>query len=350
MKRTKHVMATLLMASLIVLEAHGQSLPNDDSQTAPQAIQQSPEKLQQLVAPIALYPDSLIAQVLAGATYPEEIVDASKWMQNNNGLSGTDLASQVDQQPWDASVKALTQFPSVLANMSKNLAWTSELGDANVNQQSDVMQAIQVMRQQAKTAGNLQSTDQQKVKTDGNTIVIEPSAPDVVYVPQYNPWLVYGYPLSPFPGWYSYPGLFLSGPGIGWGLGFNIGFFGGFGWGWGHWGYDWHHGGRGVVFNHNVYISHSRTIIRRDGFRDGRGFDRGGAGRGGFNRGPARSDGFHGRVDSGTHSSAFSGFNRGGEARMSGFRGQSSFGGGGGFRGGGGGGGGFHGGGGGGRR
>lgn len=126
------------------------------------------------------------------------------------------------------------------------------------------------MRQRAKQAGNLQTTPQEKVSTKGETIVIQPSAPDVVYVPEYDPWLVYGAPLPIFPGWSPYPGLFLDGPGIGFGLGFGIGLFAGYGWGWHHWGYDWHHDGR-VEYNHNTYISHSRTIVNRNSFNSSRG-------------------------------------------------------------------------------
>ena len=314
-------------------------------QAPPQAAQQSPEQLQQLVAPIALYPDGLIAQILPAATYPAEVVEAGKWMTQHKDLTGQALAAQeVDKQSWDPSVKALTQFPAVLANMNQNLAWTSELGDVYANQQQDVTSAIQTMRQRAKQTGNLQTTPQEKVQTKGQSIEIEPATPDIVYVPQYDPWLVYGDPLAVFPGWYPYPGLFWDGPGIGFGLGFGIGFFGGFGWGWHNWGFDWHHGGR-VVYNHNAYFSHSRTIVNRGGF------DRGGF-RGGSEGG--REGIGNSRASDGMRSGAFSGFDHGGMARSNSFRGQSSFGGfhggGGGFHGGGFGGGGFHGGGGGGRR
>jgi hypothetical protein len=150
--------------------------------------------------------------------------------------------------------------------MNQNLAWTSELGDAYVNQQKDVTQAIQTMRQRAQQAGNLKTTGQETVSTKGQTIVIQAAAPEVVYVPQYDPWLVYGAPLAIFPGWYPYPGLFLDGPGIAFGLGFGVGLFAGFGWGWHSWGFDWHGGGR-VVYNHNTFISHSRTIVNRNNFR-----------------------------------------------------------------------------------
>src|SRR5437868_3800130 len=240
-------MALFLCCCLVFVGAR--SAPGyqaDAAQPPPQAAQQSAEQLQQLVAPIALYPDALIAQIVAAATYPDQVVEAGKWMEQHKNVQGDQLAQEVDQQPWDPSVKALTQFPAVLANMNQNLAWTSELGDAQANQQQELTQAIQVMRQRAKAAGNLNTTSQEKVKTKGQTIVIEPVSTEEVYVPQYDPWLVYGEPLAIFPGWSPYPGLFLNGPGIGFGLGFGVGLFGGFGWGWHHWGYDWHHDGRVV--------------------------------------------------------------------------------------------------------
>src|SRR5207245_5053857 len=150
-------------------------------------------------------------------TYRDQVVEAEKWMEQHKGLQGDQLAKEVDTQSWDASLKALTQFPAVLGNMSRNLAWTSELGDAYVNQQQELSQAIQTMRERAKQAGNLNTTPQEKVETSGNTIVIQPAETNMVYVPQYDPWLVYGAPLAVFPGWYSYPGLFLDGSGIGFG-------------------------------------------------------------------------------------------------------------------------------------
>jgi uncharacterized membrane protein YgcG len=315
---------------LLVTVGEGMAYQND-TPAPPQAAEQNPEQLQQLVAPIALYPDALIAQILAAASHPEEVVEAGQWMQSHKDLTGQPLASAVDTQTWDASVKALTQFPAVLANMNQNLAWTSELGDAYVNQQASVDQAIQTMREKAKNAGNLNTNPQQKVETKGKTIVIEPTSPEVVYVPQYDPWLVYGDSLAMFPGWYPYPGLYLTGPGIGYGLEFGVGFFGGFGWGWGHWGFDWRHGGR-VMYNHNSYISHSTTIVNRNSFRGGRpGFNRGA----GFHAGTVGHSGV-----AGGHSSAFSGFGHGGISRSYSARGVGSFGG---FHGGGGG---FHGGGG----
>lgn len=324
MKVLQQCMALLLSWSLLLAGARdgfGYQLDQSASQP-PQAAKQSPEQLQQLVAPIALYPDALVAQILAAATYPVEIVEAGKWMEKHKEQTGEKLAKEVNKEHWDASVKALTQFPAVLANMNQNLAWTSELGDAYMNQKQDISDAIQVMRQRAQQAGNLKTTPQQIVNTQGKTIVIQPAATDIVYVPQYDPWLVYGYPLAVFPGWYPYPGLFWDGPGIYFGLGFGVGLFGGFGWGWGNWGYDWRGGGR-VVFNHNTYISNSRTIVNRGSFRSPR-------------ANINRSSDFRGRSEApGMRSGAFSGFARGGFAASSSYRGMSSFGGGG-FHGGGG--------------
>jgi hypothetical protein len=209
---------------------------------APPYAQQTPGQLQQLVAPIALYPDSLVAQILAASTFPEQVVEADRWVQAHSDLKGDALAQAVDQQNWDPSVKALTAFPSVLGNMDKNLSWTSSLGDAYYNQQQDVMNAVQFMRGKAEQAGNLKTTPQQTVETQDSTIVIQPADPQVVYVPAYNPWLVYGYPVGPWPGWYPYPGIWYGGPYLSFGVGFGIGFYGGFGWGWGNWGFNWRGG------------------------------------------------------------------------------------------------------------
>jgi Protein of unknown function (DUF3300) len=143
--------------------AYASQSVQSDAQPANTDTTQSPEELQQLVAPIALYPDALVSQFLAGATYPTEIVEANRWMQGHPNLKGQELANEVDKQPWDPSVKALTQFPSVLANMDKNLSWTSSLGDAYANQPQDVMDAVQVMR--AQQAGNLKNNKQEKVET-----------------------------------------------------------------------------------------------------------------------------------------------------------------------------------------
>jgi hypothetical protein len=313
---------------------------------APPYTQQTADELQQLVAPIALYPDSLVAQILAASTFPEQVVEADRWVQAHPDVKGTDLGNAVDGQPWDPSVKALTAFPSVLGNMDKNLSWTSSLGDAYYNQQKEVMDAVQVMRRKAQDAGNLKNTSQQTVTEKDSDIEIVPADPDVVYVPAYDPWLVYGYPVVAWPGWYPYPGIWFGGPYLSFGVGFGIGWWGGFGWGWGNWGFNWHN--HYAVYNHGRYYSQSRTFYNRSNFY------RGGGGRGdAFNRPGARAMPFDGNRDaargyaaprgqSGVHSGAFSGYDHGGQTRSFSSRGSASFGGG--FHGGGGG---FHGGGGG---
>jgi hypothetical protein len=231
---------------------------NPDTVTA----KQTPEELNQLVAPIALYPDALVAQVLAASVYPTEIVEADRWMQTQTGVTGEALAQKVDQMPWDPSVKALTQFPSVLSNMDKNLSWTSSLGEAYTNQEQDVMSAVQTMRQNAQKAGTLTSTAQQTVTTQGPTIVIQPANPQVIYVPAFNPWAVYGYPVVAYPGWVPVTGVWWGGPSISFGIGFGVGGWGGYGWGWNHWGYNWSN--RTVIYNQNVYVNNSRTFINNN--------------------------------------------------------------------------------------
>jgi len=323
--------------------SNGQTGQSNEQSPAP-PVKQSPQELQQLVAPIALYPDALVAQVLAASTYPTEIVEADRWVQAHSQLKGEELAKEVDKQNWDPSVKAVAQFPSVLENMDKNLSWTSSLGEAYANQQQDVTDAVQAMRQQARKAGHLNSNEQEKVTTQGNTVVIEPANPQVVYVPAYDPWLVYGAPIVAYPGWYPVPGIFWGGVGLSFGIGFGIGFFGGFGWGWGHWGYDWR--GHGAIYNHNHYVSHSRTIINRTTVNRTT-INRNSVNHNNFNNSHGNvnhGNAFHGssasHAQAGTRSGAFSGFDHGGNARGFSSRGRSSFGGGshgGGFHGGGGG-------------
>jgi hypothetical protein len=203
----------------------------------------SPADLQQMVAPIALYPDALVAQILAASTYPTQVVEANRWLQRHPNLQGEQLAASVNQQPWDPSVKALTAFPTVLANLDQNLSWTTALGEVYFNQQQDVLDAVQVLRRRAEDTGNLQNTAQERVSNEGTTIVIEPATPEVCYLPTYDPWLAYGAPIVPYPGFFFGPWIgpsaFVSfGPAI------HLGFFGGFGWGWPAWGFNW---GRGVV-------------------------------------------------------------------------------------------------------
>jgi Protein of unknown function (DUF3300) len=218
-------------------------------------------QMEQLVAPIALYPDSLVAQVLAAATYPAEVVEAWRWKQAHSALQGQELADFVDLQPWRAGVKALTQFPELLDSMNTNLGWTSALGDTYANEPDAVRDAIQVMRQRARSAGRLQSTSQQTVTTEDRSITIEPENPDLVYLPAYDPWLGYGDPLAAYPGWVAVPGIFHDGPDLYFGSGFGVPFFAGAGWAWNHWSFDWH--GRGVLHDRVPYPAHGRTLANR---------------------------------------------------------------------------------------
>src|SRR5271168_3571833 len=215
MKRSGRILAILVSSALVLgtLQA-GCASDAVQAETAPPAPaapppvpvpQQSTQELQQLVAPIALYPDALVAQILAASTSPTQIVEADRWLQQHPELKGDALAKAVDPQPWDPGVKALTQFPGLLGMMDKNLSWTSSLGEAYVEAQQDVFAAIQAMRERARKAGNLKSTQQESVTNDGNTIVVEPADPQVVYVPEYDPWLVYGDPLAYYPDWIGVP-------------------------------------------------------------------------------------------------------------------------------------------------
>jgi uncharacterized membrane protein YgcG len=288
------------------------------------APQQSPEELQQFVAPIALYPDQLLAQILAGATYPSQIVEADRWLQQHPALQADALAQAVDSQTWDLSVKALTQFPGLLGMLDTNLSWTSALGEAYLDGEEPVLDAIQVLRQRAQQAGNLQSTQQENVTMQDDAISIEPTDADVVYIPEYDPWSVYGDPLDPYDGWDWTPGFYYDGPGIGFGLGIGIGLYGGFGWGWHHWHADWHE--HDLRDGDHRYVSHTTDFNHSNGFA---------AERADFDRSAGSA-----HTASGMHSGAFSGFNHGGAVGAFSNRGKSSIGGfhgGGGFQGGGGG-------------
>ena len=247
--------------------------PSQSSSTeAPAVALQTADQLDSLVAPIALYPDALVAQVLAAATLPDQVAYAEDWLQQNGNLNGSALTQAVNQQSWDPSVKALTQFPSVLNDLAKNLSWASSLGQAYVNQQSDVMAAVQTMRAQAQAAGTLQSSSQiTVVQQSPSTIVIKPANPDVVYVPQYNPTVVYGtpyvVPVYTPPVAVATAGVsFAAGVAVGAAIGGRAyvggGFAGGgFGWGFGAWGVNWG-GGGGVSYNNSTYIN--KTIINKN--------------------------------------------------------------------------------------
>jgi hypothetical protein len=249
----------LLIIAATPFEARAQqSAQTGSTGYSGQGAPMSADELQQLVAPIALYPDALVAQILGAATFPDQVAVADNWLQQNNGLAGNTLMQRVDQQPWDPSVKALTQFPSVLDNMAKNLSWTSALGEAYHTQTSDVMSAVQLLRAKAQAAGNLKSGSQiTVVQQSPQVIVIQPANPQVVYVPQYNPTVVYGTPVQT-PG-YSTGTLVATGI-LAFGAGIAVGAMMNnssscCGWGYNNWNCNWH--GGTVVYNQNNFYGNS---------------------------------------------------------------------------------------------
>jgi hypothetical protein len=232
------------------------SPPTADSGNPTDPAPQSAAELQSLVAPIALYPDPLVAQILTASTFPDQVAIANYWMQQNKSLTGSALMQAVNTQSWDASIKALTEFPSVLTNLANNLTWTSSLGEAYHDQQAEVMTAIQTLRAQAKAAGNLRSSSQITVEQQSpQTIVIQPANPQIVYVPEYNPTVVYGTPYTT-PG-YSAGDVAAAGI-IGFGAGIAVGALmsgGCCGWGYSSWNCGWH--GTAVVYHGGAYYGNS---------------------------------------------------------------------------------------------
>jgi len=256
---TNHVLSSALSFLLAIT---GAAFQLEAQQTAPtgyagQGAPLSAEELQQLAAPIALYPDALVAQILGAATFPDQVAYASGWLQQNKNLTGTALMQAVDAQAWDPSVKALTQFPSVLNNLAQNLSWTSALGEAYHNQAADVMSAVQVLRAKAYAAGNLKSGSQiTVVQQSPQTIVIQPTNPQVVYVPTYSPAVVYGTPYVP-PGYsaatVAATGMLAFGAGIAVGAAISGG--GCCGWGYSSWNCNWH--GGAVVYGGGSYYGNN---------------------------------------------------------------------------------------------
>jgi Protein of unknown function (DUF3300) len=215
-----------------------------------------PEQLDSLVAPIALYPDPMLSQTLVASTYPLEIIQLQQWLAQNKNLKDQALADAVKKQDWDPSIQAMAALPDVVKQMSENIKWTTDLGNAFLAQQSDVMDAVQRMRKKAKDAGNLNSTEQQKVETkvveSKQVIVVQQANPEVVYVPSYNPTVVYGPPAYPYPPIaYPPPGYYAAGMAISFGIGIAMGAA----WG-GGWGYNSGWGG-----NNNVTINRNNTFV-----------------------------------------------------------------------------------------
>src|SRR5213080_4019859 len=257
----RHVIAIMGLAFLssspgaLAQQAQSQVMTTTTSDTE-QAPKLPNDQLDSLVAPIALYSDPLLAQTLAASTYPLEIIQLQQWMDRNKGLKGKALADAVAKQPWDPSVQGLVAYPDVVTRMADNIQWTTDLGNAFLAQQSDVMDAVQRMRAKAQGTGNLKTSAQQVVQTETvpsgkQVITVEPAQPDVVYVPSYDPQVVYGaappaYPYYP----YTYPG-YVPGTALAWGAGIALGAAAWGAWG-GHWGNcDWNGGNVNINNNNN---------------------------------------------------------------------------------------------------
>ena len=249
-------MVTLCIVPLTVGDsfvwAQDASSSGNQSSTIP------PDQLDSLVAPIALYPDPLLAQVLAASTYPLEIVQLGQWLDKNTNLKGQALADAVAKEPWDPSVQSLSGVPDVAKRLASDIQWTTDLGNAFLAQESDVMAAVQRMRKKAEEKGKLKSTEQQKVETqtvDNKTVVvIQPANPEVVYVPSYDPMVVWGAPVYPYPP----PGYYAAGMALSFGVGMAMGAF------WGG-GYGWNCGWGG----NNIYVNRNNNFYRNTSIRGG---------------------------------------------------------------------------------
>ena len=259
----KHLQARIIVSSLAAILLSG-AIASAQEPSAPAAPAAAPAKktfsqteLEQILAPLALHPDALLAQILMASTYPLEVVQAARWVQANPKVTGKALEDALAKQPWDPAVKSLTAVPQVLQQMNDNLEWMQKLGDAFLAQQADVMATVQALRAKASASGNLKSTPEQVVKTETvetkTVYVIESAQPDVVYVPAYNPTVVYGswgYPA--YPPYYMYPPGYVYAPGLAFATGVVVGaaIWGNCNW-----------GGNNVNVNVNRYNNFNKTNI-----------------------------------------------------------------------------------------
>ena len=254
----------LLLSTIAVSGTLIGQAPPAPAQSAPAEQQLSPQQVEDLVAPVALYPDTLLSQILVACTYPLEVVEAQQWIQQNANSKDKKLMDEAQHQNWDPSIQAMVAFPGVLARLNQDIRWTTDLGNAFLSQQADVMSAVQRLRTRAQSNGKLQSTAQENVSTlseNGQTAIqIQPVNPETVYVPEYNPEWVWG-----APEYGMYPPLFYPPFGVGFGFmpgvdlglyfGGGWGIYGGFGWGWGP---NW--------FGGNIFLN--GNFFHRYGFRD----------------------------------------------------------------------------------
>src|ERR1700747_2305247 len=268
--RTGSSRLTAVLCSIVLLPGNlpstqSQPVSQQASSPAAQAPKIPPDQLDSLVAPIALYPDPLLAQILAASTYPLEIIQLQQWLEKNKTLKDKALLDAVQNQPWDPRIQAMSALPDVVKRLADDIQWTTDLGNAFLAQQSDVMDAVQRMRKKAQDKGNLKSSEQQKVETkviEGESIiVVEQSNPQVIYVPSYDPVIVYGPPIYPYPPIYYPTGYYAAGLAISFGIGIMMGAFWGGGWGWGcGWG-----GNNTININNNNNFNRASQLPARGG-------------------------------------------------------------------------------------
>jgi hypothetical protein len=266
-ERTGTTLRSVLVIVCTVVLATGDTLAyvssawQESTSAQSQTSKIPPDQLDSLVAPIALYPDPLLAQALAASTYPLEIIQLQQWLEKNKNLKDKALADAVAKQSWDPSVQAMAALPDVVKRLADDIRWTTDLGNAFLAQQSDVMDAVQRMRKKAQDKGNLKSTEQQKVETkvieSKSIIVVEQANPQVVYVPSYDPVVVYGPPIYPYPPIYYPPyGYYAAGMALSFGVGVMMGAFWSGGWGWGcGWG-----GHNDITINRNNNFNRNSNI------------------------------------------------------------------------------------------
>lgn len=322
---SRSAIATILVSSLLAVscaDGMAQSMPPPPPQDRPAPM--PVEKLDQLVAPIALYPDALVAQILAASTAGPQVVEADAFVRQHPGMAPQDLARLVDRQPWEPSVKALTAFPSVLSNLTTNFSWTTSLGEVYYNEPQAVMAEIQTMRQRAYAAGSLRTSSQETVVYQPGYITIMPATPAVVYVPVYNPWVVYGAPVPVYAAYVAPPPPAYSvgaAVAVGFTAGVLVGAFASYGWGCSHWETNWY--SHTVVYNHVAYVSHgyyggygyrggAYSYHGYGGYGGGYGYHGGGYGGGGYRGGYGYGGGtYHsgsGYYGSGYHGGTGSGY------------------------------------------
>jgi len=260
-------MRAVFCAALLIAPEGGLLLAQQPPEPPPPSQALTPDQLDDLVAPVALYPDPLVSQILVASTYPLELVQALQWLQRNPGFTGAALTQAAEQQNWDPSIQALVVFPDLVKRLNQDITWTTNLGNAFLSQQADVMDAVQRMRLKAQQAGKLSSTPQQTVTTTNDNgqpvIAIQPANPQMMYVPNYDPAYFWGPPLYyPYASWFYPP--FVGGAYWGFGMGIPMGLYFGGGWGgWGGWGWGFGWGSHSIMVNNSFihrYNFNSRGI------------------------------------------------------------------------------------------